>query len=223
MPRNPPEPTRDSGLEPGRLFRGRLGASSPSSSGSRRGGGGGGASCGRFAAPGPSFFAGRSCAGRSSANAEGRGRLGGARVRARHPGTGPGAGVRCSHGPDGVVEVVTAVVGATAPPAARPADTLPDRSEAADCPNLPQRPRPSRNAREETLIFRAFLRGQSRPGAPLWQIWTHPRPGSPQEPHPPHADTPRITFLGAEGGWLLSPRTNPAAASRRSRSRPPPS
>ena len=45
-PRNSPELTRDSGLEPGRLFRGRLGASSPSSSGSRRGGGGGGASAG---------------------------------------------------------------------------------------------------------------------------------------------------------------------------------
>lgn len=155
-----------------------------------------------------------------------RGRLGGARVRARHPGTGPGAGVlpgRCSHGPDGAVEVVTAVVGATTPPAARPADALPDRSEAADCPNLPQRPRPSRSAREETFIFRAFLRGQSRPGAPLWQIWTHPRPESPQEPHPPHAGTPRITFLGAGGGWLLSTRTNPAAGSRRSRSRPSPS
>ena len=42
----------------------------------------------------------------------------------------------------------------------------------ASCPNLPQRPVSSRNAREETLIFRAFLRGRYRRGAPLWQIWT---------------------------------------------------
>ena len=60
--------------------------------------------------------------------------------------------------------------------------------EAADCPNLPQRPVSSRNAQEETLIFRAFLRGQSRRGAPLWQIWTRPRPEPPQKSHPPHHD-----------------------------------
>ena len=58
------------------------------------------------------------------------------------------------------------------------------------CPNLPQRPRPSRNAGRESLIFRASVRRRFRRGAPLWQIWTRPRPGSPQEPHPPHADTP---------------------------------
>ena len=56
------------------------------------------------------------------------------------------------------------------------------------CPNLPQRPGSGRSAREESLIFRAFLRGRSRPGAPLWQIWTRPRPGSPQEPHQYHPE-----------------------------------
>ena len=43
-------------------------------------------------------------------------------------------------------------------------------------------------------MFRGFLRDLSRPGAPLWQIWTRPRPGSPQEPHQHHSDDPRITF-----------------------------
>ena len=111
------------------------------------------------------------------------------------PGPSPSASAlsfpnRRSRRPDGVVEVVTAVVGAPAAAAARPADAFPARPTRVVCPNLPQRPRSSRSAREETLIFRAFLRGQFRPGAPLWQIWTRPRPGSPQEPHPPHADTP---------------------------------
>ena len=84
---------------------------------------------------------------------------------------------QCSRGPSGVVEVVTAIVGAPAAPATRPAAALPDRSAPADCPNLPQRPRPSRSAREETLIFRGFIRGRSRRGAPLWQIWTTRRRG----------------------------------------------
>ena len=114
------------------------------------------------------------------------------------PGTGLGGGIlprapgsfpdRRSRGPDGVVEVVTAVIGANAAAAARPADALPDRPTGADCPNLPQRPRSSRSAREETLIFRPSSRGRSRPGAPLWQIWTRPRPGSPQETHQHHAE-----------------------------------
>ena len=114
------------------------------------------------------------------------------------PGTGLGGGIlprapgsfpdRRSRGPDGVVEVVTAVIGANAAAAARPATAPPDRPTGADCPNLPQRPRSSRSAREETLIFRAFLRGRYRPGAPLWQIWTRPRPGSPQETHQHHAE-----------------------------------
>ena len=56
----------------------------------------------------------------------------------------------------------------------------------ASCPNLPQRPGSSRNTGRESLIFRAFLRDRSRRGAPLWQIWTRPRPGPPQEPHQHH-------------------------------------
>ena len=114
------------------------------------------------------------------------------------PGTGLGGGIlprasgsfpdRRSHGPDGVVEVVTAVIGANAAAAARPATAPPGRPTGADCPNLPQRPRSSRSAREETLIFRPFLHRRSRPGAPLWQIWTRPHPGSPQEPHQHHAE-----------------------------------
>ena len=111
------------------------------------------------------------------------------------PGWAPGSFPnRRSRRPDGVVEVVTAVVGAPAAAAARPVDAFPARPTRVVCPNLPQRPRSSRSAREETLIFRAFLRGRYRREAPLWQIWTRPRPGSPQEPHSPHADTPRITF-----------------------------
>ena len=66
--------------------------------------------------------------------------------------------------------------------------------DGASCPNLPQRPRSGRSAREETLIFRASPRRRSRPGAPLWQIWTRPRPGRHHKPHPPHSDDPRITF-----------------------------
>ena len=54
------------------------------------------------------------------------------------------------------------------------------------CPNLPQRPRSSRSAGEESLIFRASSHGRSRSGAPLWQIWTRPRPGPSREPHPHH-------------------------------------
>ena len=61
-------------------------------------------------------------------------------------------------------------------------------ARAGACPNLPQRPRLGRSAREETLIFRASAHRRSRPGAPLWQIWTRPHPGSPQEPHQHHAE-----------------------------------
>ena len=56
----------------------------------------------------------------------------------------------------------------------------------AGCPNLLQRPRSRRSAGRETLIFRAFSRRRSRPGAPLQQIWTRPRPGPPQESHAHH-------------------------------------
>ena len=51
------------------------------------------------------------------------------------------------------------------------------------CPNLPQRPGSSRNARRESLIFRAFVHGRSRPGALLWQILTLLHSGSSQESH----------------------------------------
>ena len=40
------------------------------------------------------------------------------------------------------------------------------------------------------MIFRAFIRGRSRPGAPLQQIWTCRRSGSSQESHPPHQTRP---------------------------------
>ena len=96
-------------------------------------------------------------------------------VRSRGPGGVIGASAR----PGGVIQ-------AGAGSAARPADALPGRPEDAGCQNLPQRPRPSRNAPEETLIFRASAHRRSRRRAPLWQIRTRPRPGSPQEPHPPH-------------------------------------
>ena len=54
----------------------------------------------------------------------------------------------------------------------------------AGCPNLLQRPESRRDAGGESLIFRASARRRSRPGAPLQQIWTTARPGTPQEPHP---------------------------------------
>ena len=123
-----------------------------------------------------------------------RGRPGGTRGWARPPETGPGAEILPrlrSRGPGGVIGVGArpgGVVQAGAGPVARPADALPDRSEGAGCPNLPQRPRSSRGAREESLIFRASAHRQSRRGAPLWQIWTHPRPEPPQKSHPPHHD-----------------------------------
>ena len=69
--------------------------------------------------------------------------------------------------------------------------------DGASCPNLPQRPESSRNTGRESLIFRGFIRGRSRRGAPLWQIWTRPRPGSSQESHQHHSDDPRITFQDA--------------------------
>ena len=117
--------------------------------------------------------------------AKNRGRAGGTRGWARPlgPGWAPGCFPdRRSRGLGGVGEVVQASAG----PAARPVTAPPGRSAAADCPSLPQRPVPSRSAREETLIFRASARRRSRPRAPLWQIWTRPRPGAPQEPHQHH-------------------------------------
>ena len=76
--------------------------------------------------------------------------------------------------------------GTPAPAAGWPATPLTGARGGAGCQNLPQRPRSSRGAREESLIFRAFLRGRYRRGAPLWQIWTRPRPGPPQESHQHH-------------------------------------
>ena len=58
------------------------------------------------------------------------------------------------------------------------------------CPNLLQRPRSRRSAGRESLIFRAFLRGRSRLGAPLWQIWTRPAQTSPRSPTRPTAPIP---------------------------------
>ena len=68
----------------------------------------------------------------------------------------------------------------------RPVAPLPGARGGAGCPNLPQRPGSSRNARRESLIFRGFVRGRYRRGAPLWQILTRPRPGPSQEPHQHH-------------------------------------
>ena len=69
-------------------------------------------------------------------------------------------------------------------------DHPPHRAHAGPaCPDPPQRPRPSRSAREETLIFRTFTRRRSRPGAPLQQIRTHPHPEPHHKPHPPHSNT----------------------------------
>ena len=78
------------------------------------------------------------------------------------------------------------VVGAPAAVVFDPTTPFPEGSAAADCPNLPQRPRSRRSAGRESLIFRASSRRRSRLGAPLWQIWTRPGPGPPQKPHTSH-------------------------------------
>ena len=75
------------------------------------------------------------------------------------------------------------LAGAPVVVADRPVAPLPGARGGTGCPNLPQRPGSSRNARRESLIFRAFLHGRSRPGAPLWQILTLLHSGSSQEPH----------------------------------------
>ena len=102
-------------------------------------------------------------------------------------------GVTAARGPRSLAE-------APAPAAARPTDappeTLPGARGDASCPNLPQRPRSNRSAREETLIFRASAHRRSRSGAPLWQIRTHPTPNHPTNPTSTtqNLDTLRITF-----------------------------
>ena len=60
-------------------------------------------------------------------------------------------------------------------------------------------------AREETLIFRAFIRGRSRRRAPLWQIWTRPRPESSQEPHPHHPAPVRPNHHDDPGPRTVAP------------------
>ena len=93
---------------------------------------------------------------------------------------------RCTRGSRPVVgaPAVAAVGRAASPSGAR---------GGAVCPNLLQRPRSRRSAGRESLIFRASSRGRSRPGEPLQQIRTRPRPGPPQEPHPPHRIGRRFT------------------------------
>ena len=65
-------------------------------------------------------------------------------------------------------------------------NNLPGARSGGVCPNLPQRPGSSRNTGRESLGFRAFLRRQFRPGAPLWQIWTRPHSG-------PIPEIPRVS------------------------------
>ena len=88
------------------------------------------------------------------------------------------------------------LAGAPVVVADRPAAPLPGTRGGTGCPNLPQRPGSSRNARRESLIFRAFVHGRSRPGAPLWQIWTRPPPriipgATPAPSHARSSPTPR--------------------------------
>ena len=159
--------------------------------------------CGRFAGLRPVVLRERAGfqsnahlpSARSTGNLRARGESGASRRNpgtGETPGTGPGAEILPrlrSRGPGGVIGASArpgGVIQAGAGSAARPADALPGRPEDAGCQNLPQRPRPSRSAPEETLIFRASARRRSRRRAPLWQIRTRPHPGSPQEPHPPH-------------------------------------
>ena len=80
------------------------------------------------------------------------------------------------------------------------------RSEPGPCPNLPQRPQSSRGAQEESLMFRGFLRDLSRPGAPLWQIWTRSRPGSSQN-NLPGTVTPRTVTPRTVTPRTVTPRT----------------
>ena len=75
----------------------------------------------------------------------------------------------------------------------------------ADCPNLLQRPGSRRSAGGESLIFRASSRGRSRPGAPLQQIRTRPRPGPPQEPHQHHSAAARLRHHDDPGPRTADP------------------
>ena len=62
-----------------------------------------------------------------------------------------------------------------------PAEPASGAPEGLRCPNLLQRPESRRSTGGESLIFRASSRDRSRPGAPLQQIRTQPRPGASQE------------------------------------------
>ena len=78
----------------------------------------------------------------------------------------------------------------------RPVAPLPGARGGAGCPNLPQRPGSGRSAGGESLIFRASAHRRSRPGAPLWQIWTRPPPriipgATPAPSHARSSPTPR--------------------------------
>ena len=111
-------------------------------------------------------------------------------------------------------------------PWARPADrgAPPGARGGAVCPNLLQRPPSHRSAGGESLIFRASSRGRSRRGAPLQQIWTSSRPGTPREPRPPQFSTGSTEVLASGArvrlwsgcrrpalGTRPAPRTYPSA------------
>ena len=95
--------------------------------------------------------------------------------RRTHPGRGPersSQGTRIGSGPWA--------------PLRHTQNNLPGARSGGVCPNLPQRPGSSRNTGRESLVFRAFLRRQFRPVAPLWQIWTRPHSG-------PIPEIPRVS------------------------------
>ena len=100
----------------------------------------------------------------------------------------------------------------------RPVAPFPGVRSDAGCPNLPQRPGSSRSAREESLIFRASSRRRSRPGAPLWQIRTRPRPGPSHQPRQhQNPGAPRVTFgadLVGDRGWCRSGSHDASSAQR---------
>ena len=83
----------------------------------------------------------------------------------------------------------------------------------AGCPNLLQRPGSSRSTGGESLIFRASSHRRSRPGAPLQQIWTSPRPGSFQESHAPRrAGAPAAASPDEGGGRPCGAERSPRGA-----------
>ena len=88
-----------------------------------------------------------------------------------------------------VIQRATGDRGASSGPALAPTSWTPPRratafptgpAAAPVCPNLLQRPRLGRGAREETLIFRASACRRSRRGASLQQIRTRPAPNHPR-------------------------------------------